>query len=433
MRLPIVLVIAAVLAFPAAALAADPLRGQQWNLDMVEADAAHATAAGHGAVVAVIDTGVHEAHPDLQGRLLPGYDWVQGDAAPQDENGHGTHIAGIVAANTGNGEGVESVAPGASVLPLRVLDEEGGGFTEDAARAIDYAIAHGADVINLSLSGDPPLVGDLLDPTFAEAIDRALDAGIVVVAVAGNTGLPLCENPVSQGRVLCVGAVDRRRMRSSYSGFGFGLALVAPGGSGAPTDGENVLSTYLAPLYEEVAGTSQASPHVAAVAALLVSKGITGQAAVRRILATATDVGAEGPDFVYGAGIVNARRAVEGLPPDGAAPPAPSGNPVEPPAGSAARVSIPRVQSLRTVLRRGILVRCQAAGAGPCTATATLRGRRVARGSTTLTAGRTRAFRARVTRTGRRLLGRAGRPARVRITVALPGAAVQRRTVTLRR
>jgi serine protease len=435
MRLRAALAIAAVLAFPAGAAAADPLRGSQWNLDMVEADAAHAIATGQGAVVAVIDTGVHQAHPDLQGRLLPGYDFVDGDAVPQDENGHGTHIAGIVAANTGNGEGVESVAPGASVLPLRVLDEAGEGFIEDAAKAIDYAIAHDADVINLSLSTSPPIVGDLLDTTFAEAIDRALDAGIVVVAVAGNTALPLCENPVSQGRVLCVGAVDRRRQRSAYSSFGFGLALVAPGGSGAPADGENVLSTYTAPLYEEVAGTSQASPHVAGVAALLVSKGITGQAATRLILASATDVGPDGPDLAYGAGIVNARRAVDGLPPDGApAPPGPSGTPVDPPAaGSAVRVSIPRVQRLRTVLRRGILVRCRAAGAGRCTATATLRGRRIARGSATLTAGRTRSFRARLTRAGRRTLARAGRRTRVRVEVTLPGAAPQRRTVTLTR
>ena len=433
MRRWIAIAIAALLAWPAAALAADPLRGQQWNLDMVEADAAHATATGRGAVVAVIDTGVNQSHPDLQGRLLPGYDFVQNDSTPQDGDGHGTHITGIVAANTGNGEGVESVAPGASVLPIRALDDNGEGFTDHVIAGIDYAVAQGADVINLSLSSTVPILGDVLDPGFAQAIDRALDRGIVVVAVAGNNALPLCENPVAEGRVLCVGAVDRRRMRSAYSSFGLGLAIVAPGGSAAPAGGENVLSTYTAPLYEEVAGTSQASPHVSGVAALLVSKGITGQAAVRRILATATDVGSPGPDFVYGAGIVNARRAVDGLPPDEQSQPpsgAPAGEP--PPAGAAARVSVPRVQRLRTVLRRGILVRCRASGAGRCTATGTLRGRRVARGSERLTAGRTRSFRARVTATGRRTLARAGRRTRVRVTVTLPGVEPQRRTVTLR-
>lgn len=424
----------ALCALPTAAVAADPLRPQQWNLDMVEADAAHATATGRGVVVAVIDSGVNAAHPDLQGRLLPGRDFVDRDDIPQDGDGHGTHIAGIVAANTGNGEGIESIAPGASILPIRVLDDNGDGFTEDVVAGIDYAIAQRADVINLSLSSTVPVLGDLLDPTFAQAIDRALDAGIVVVAVAGNNALPVCENPVAEGRVLCVGAVDRRRTRSAYSSFGLGLALVAPGGSAAPAGGENILSTYTTPFYEEVAGTSQASPHVAAVAALLISKGIRGQAAVRRILATATDIGSPGPDFVYGAGIVNARRAVEGLPPDDPGQP-PSGSPGAgpPPAGAAARVSVPRVQRLRTVLRRGILVRCRAAGAGRCSATGTLRGRRVARGSARLAAGRTRSFRARPTAAGRRALARARRGTRVRVTVTLPGAGTQRRTVTLTR
>lgn len=421
----------ALLALPGQAHGADPMRAQQWNLDIVEADAAHAISTGRGAVVAVIDSGVNAAHPDLAGRLLPGRDFVDGDGTPQDGDGHGTHIAGIVAANTGNGEGVESVAPGAHVLPLRVLDDDGEGFTDDVVAAIDYAVAQGAHVINLSLSSSVPLLGDLLDPTFARAIDRALDRGVIVVAVAGNNGLPLCENPSGQGRLLCVGAVDRRRQRSAYSSFGLGLGLVAPGGSAAPVSGENVLSTYTSPLYEEVAGTSQASPHVAGVAALLVSKGIHGQAAVRRILATASDVGQPGPDPVYGAGIVNARRAVDGLPRDAGEPrPGPDDSPAVPQSpGSAARITIPRRQRLSVVRRRGILVRCRAAGAGRCSVTATRRGRRVARGSRRVRTGRTVSFRVRIARSSRRVLRRG---TRLRLTVRVPGTDPVRRTVTLR-
>ena len=426
---PRLLALAAVIALvlPANALAADPLRDRQWNLDLVEADAAHATATGSGAIVAVIDTGVLLTHPDLEGRLLPGHDYVDDDAVPQDMNGHGTHIAGIIAANAGNGVGVESVAPAAQVIPIRALDAAGEGFTEDVAAGIDFAIAQGADVINLSLAGDVPLLSDIGDDQFDAALDRALDRGIVVVAVAGNSGIPICENPTAEGRLLCVGAVDRRHQRTAYSSFGLGLGLMGPGGSAAPVPGENVLSTYTTPSYEEVAGTSQAVPHVSGVAALLVSKGVRGQDAVRRILATASDAGTPGPDPFYGAGIVNARRAVAGLPGDPA-----GGNPTSPAApGAAARVSVPRVQRIATVLRRGILVRCRAAGAGRCTATGRAGGRRVARGSRRLEPGRTVAVRARITRNGRRLLARARR-ARVRLTVTLPGAAPQLRTVTLR-
>src|SRR4051794_41295580 len=115
------------LAIPATASAADPLRAQQWGLDMIQADAAHSTSTGSGVVVAVIDTGVLASHEDLAGRLLPGHDFVQNDDTPQDENGHGTHVTGIVAADAGNGKGIEGVAPGAQVMPIRVLDKNGEG------------------------------------------------------------------------------------------------------------------------------------------------------------------------------------------------------------------------------------------------------------------------------------------------------------------
>src|SRR5215203_5401720 len=106
---------------PAAHAAGDPLRASQWNLDTINADAAHGITRGDGAVVAVIDTGVEAGHEDLQGRLLGGHDFVDNDDISQDGNGHGTHVTGIVAANGGNGVGIDSVAPGARVLPVRVL------------------------------------------------------------------------------------------------------------------------------------------------------------------------------------------------------------------------------------------------------------------------------------------------------------------------
>src|ERR687896_1308364 len=139
-------------ALPGVALAAaDPLRGRQWGLDMIESDPAHGVTRGAGAAVAVIDSGVRANHPDLGGRLLPGRDFVENDDTPQDGDGHGTHVTGIVAANDDNGVGVSSVAPAAIVLPVRVLDDDGAGSVSDVAEGIDYATASGADVINLSL------------------------------------------------------------------------------------------------------------------------------------------------------------------------------------------------------------------------------------------------------------------------------------------
>ena len=280
---------------------------------MIHADEAHAVTTGAGAVVAVVDTGIDAAHADLQGRVLPGHDFVTGDATPQDGNGHGTHVRGIIAADAGNGIGVDSVAPGAKILPVRVLDDSGAGLEHQCAAG--HRLGHGQrrERDQPQPGGAIPLGGLGGESDIDAAIARALDRGVVVVVAAGNDALPLCENNSVQGRVLCVGAVDKRGNRSFYSSFGQGLGLVAPGGSDLPGTDEDVLSTWNDGQYMELAGTSQATPHVSGVAALLVSLGVRGQAAVQRILATATDAGPPGPDLQFGAGIVNAAAAVAGL------------------------------------------------------------------------------------------------------------------------
>jgi subtilisin family serine protease len=427
MRRLVLLAVAGLLAAaPAAQAAPDPLRPQQWGLDMIEADPAHQVATGSGAVVAVIDSGVQADHPDLAGRLLPGYDFVDNDGTPQDGNGHGTHVTGIVAADAGNGIGIEGVAPGAMVLPVRVLGNDGSGSTAAVAQGIDYAVAHHADVINLSLGSDVPLVGGN-PPEFDQAIGRALDAGIVVVAAAGNSGLPACDQPSGQGRLLCVGAVDRNGNRAYYSNFGQGLGITAPGGAGVPFD-HDILSTYPPGTYAELAGTSQATPHVAAVAALLAGLGVHGQAAVQRILATARDVGAPGPDSTYGAGIVDARTAVAGLRAGGGGGPADAGGPSG--ARSSVRVRIASVQRIADVLRHGLRVTCTAAGRGRCRVRVRLGRQVAAAASRALLPGRPAVVVARLNRTARRALLRARR-ARLRVRVTLPGAPAVDRTVTL--
>lgn len=422
MRIRAVLAAAAVVAVaapPAASAAPDPLRGEQWNLDMVESDAAHATATGTGAVVAVIDSGVHAAHPDLAARLLPGRDFVQDDDTPQDADGHGTHVTGVVVANKENGAGISSVAPGATVLPLRVLDDDGAGSTEDVAAAIDYAVARGAHVINLSLGSEVPLVGAGGDEAFNAALVRAAAANVTIVAAAGNNAVPICEQPSAAVRLLCVGAVDRCGGRSFYSSAAGPRGVMAPGGSGLPVTGEDVLSTWNDGKYLEVAGTSQAAPHVSGAAALLVSLGLRGSAVADRILATATDAGASGPDDMYGAGILNARAAVAGLKPPGG--------------GTAGKASVASRHRIKTVLKKGIRVSCRAATAGRCTARIVSGGATLAHGSAKAKAGQTVTLTARVTKAGRQRLSKAKKNVSARAEMAIPGAPTRTKSLKLLR
>jgi subtilisin family serine protease len=415
---PIVLAVLFVLLAPVAALAAnDPRRAEQWNLDLIESDAAHATATGTGAVVAVVDSGAAAGHPDLAGQVLQGHDFVQDDDTPQDGNGHGSHVSGIAIAATGNGVGISSVAPGARLLPVRVLDDAGSGTAEDVAAGIDWARTHGADVINLSLGSEIPIIGAMGGDEIDAAIRRAIAAGLVVVAAAGNNGVPVCEQPAASEGLLCVGAVDRRSQRSFFSSFGQGLGVVAPGGSGLPAAGENILSTVPPNGYEEIAGTSQAAPHVSGVAALLVGKGLTGQAAVKRILDTATDLGPAGDDAQYGHGLVNARAAVAGL---GSGSGGSGGGPSGGAGGGSDLRPFVRVKRRQAALRRGVRVRLRAAQAGKVRIRVRSHGRTIARKVRTVPANRARTVVARLNKRGRRMARRPG-ALRAKVRVRLPG------------
>jgi subtilisin family serine protease len=415
---PLVLALLALLLAPAAALAAnDPRRGEQWNLDLVESDAAHATSTGTGAVIAVVDTGVAAGHPDLAGQILPGHDFVQDDGTPQDGNGHGSHVSGIALAATGNGVGISSVAPGARLLPVRVLGDDGSGTSEDVAAGIDWARTNGAHIINLSLGSEIPIVGAAGGDEIDAAIRRALAAGIIVGAAAGNNGVPVCEQPAATEGLLCVGAVDKRKMRSFFSSFGQGLGVVAPGGSGAPLTGEGILSTVPPDGYEEIAGTSQAAPHVSGVAALLVSKGVRGQAAVKRILATATDLGPAGDDAQYGHGLVNARAAVAGL---GSGSGGTGGGPSGGSGGGTGLRPFVKVKRRQHSLRRGVRVRLRAGNAGRVRIRVRSHGRTIARKLRTVPAGRMRLVVAKLNKRGRRMARRPG-VLRAKVRVRLPG------------
>ena len=314
---------------PAVAAAADndPYYPLQWGLVRIGGPTAWAVTRGAGQIVAVIDTGVDSAHPDLQGQLVPGYDFVDNDAQPFDENGHGTLIAGIIAALTGNSVGIASVAPRARIMPVRVLGSDGSGSSTAVSAGITWAVKHGATVVNLSLAqetgaNNAPL---LRSPAVDAAIKAAAKAGAVVVVAAGNSstgGSSQTAYDATTPGVIVVGASVKDGRPAAYSDHGAGLDLLAPGGGSSTdptangcTQDQSIVSTWWNPntkrsSYGGGCGTSMSVAFVSGVAALLGARGYDNAASVARIEQTADDFGVKGRDDISGYGILNAARAL---------------------------------------------------------------------------------------------------------------------------
>jgi serine protease len=294
---------------------------------------------GAGVVVAVVDTGVayadqapYQRSPDLGAtRFVPGYDFVDDDPYPFDAKGHGTHVASTIAEQTNNGFGLTGLAYGVRIMPVRVLDEHGDGYPIQIARGIRFAAGHGAKVINLSLNFDPRVEAWQV-PQVLDAIDYAYARGSVVVAASGNEGNSEVAYPARAQHVVAVGATTENGCLGNYSNFGLGIDLVAPGG-GRDADltddadceggrlgrsiyqmtfrGGNVADFGIA---EDYVGTSMATAHVSAIAALVIASGVLGphpkpNAVVRRLERTSRDLGVAGYDTRYGWGLVNAATA----------------------------------------------------------------------------------------------------------------------------
>ena len=282
-----------------ASLANDSYRGRQWALSKLDAERAWSISKGAGQKVAVVDSGVANV-TDLSGQVLSGHDFVTGTGNGQaDQNGHGTHVAGIIAAKANNRYGTAGLAPAAKILPVRVLDNKGKGYASDIARGIVWATDHGAGVINLSLGG-------AYDKSMKVAVDYAVSKHRVVVAAAGNSGNGVVSYPAGFTNVMSVAASTDTDTIAGFSSFGPHLDVAAPG--------QDILSTVPGNGFAYASGTSMASPYAAAAVALLRSAAATKQLgsidAKRALEATAVDVGAPGKDATSGAGRINPYRAL---------------------------------------------------------------------------------------------------------------------------
>lgn len=287
----------------------------QWGPSKIEADYAWNTTIGDSSVlVAVIDTGIDWNHPDLASNYVTlGYDWVNDDLNPMDDNGHGTHCAGIIGAVLDNSVGMAGLAQ-VRIMAEKGLDEVGTGWESDLANAIGHAVDQGAVILNLSWGSyeESALIHD--------AVMYAHEVGVLVVASAGNDAVSQKQYPAAFDEVVAVSATSQYDSRASWSNFGQWVEVAAPGVS--------IYSTILNGHYGYKSGTSMSAPHVAGVAALITSQfPNAGPDWVRfQLRNTTDDLGDSGFDQYYGYGRINARRALEEFPSTPPLPPTETGN-----------------------------------------------------------------------------------------------------------
>ncbi len=306
--------------FHTTATPSDPLYDRyQWNLRQIRADQAwDQTVGSSDVIIAVLDTGVDLTHPDLVGKLVPGYDFANNDNDPSDDQGHGTHVAGIAAASSNNGIGIAGVSWSARLMPIKVLNTDGSGRSSDIAEGIVWATDQGADIINLSL-------GAIQYATVvADAVRYAHERGALVIAASGNyykDGNPIVY-PAALNHVLAVAAVNDSDGHASYSSSGSYVDIAAPGGDPADTtDGDNqhwIPGTYLrarGASYAWLSGTSQAAPQVAGIAALLLAldPSLSPDQVVGLLTHSAVDVESPGWDELSGYGRIDALAAIQAL------------------------------------------------------------------------------------------------------------------------
>ncbi|MBD2613677.1 MAG: S8 family peptidase [Nostoc sp. ZfuVER08] len=283
----------------------DQYYSKQWNLHKIGIEGAWSQTKGSGVTVAVIDTGITKVRDLYETKFVKGYDFVNDREKADDDNGHGTHVAGTIAQATNNKYGVAGIAYEASLMPLKVLSAYGGGTVADIAEAIKFAADKGADVINMSLGGG----GE--SKLMKEAIEYAHRKGVVIIAAAGNESANGASYPARYPHVIGVSAIGPDGEKAPYSNFGAGVDISAPGGSEAGKILQETINEKGEGVFLGFQGTSMASPHVAGVAALIKASGIKEPDEVLKVLKQSARVIQDDGLNYYGAGQLNAEAAVK--------------------------------------------------------------------------------------------------------------------------
>ncbi|MCW8328526.1 S8 family serine peptidase [Photobacterium sp. SDRW27] len=291
----------------------------QWHFSKIEVENAWEVSDGYGVTVAVLDTGLRMGGNDGIGCVEGGTDIAYDDNDPTDGDGHGTHVSGTIAQATNNSTGVAGLAYSSCVMPVKVLDDGGSGSFADIADGIYYAVSNGAGVINMSL-GVSARSGLTNDPIMDAALDHAAANGVVVVAAAGNDSFRKnVSYPAIYPSVIAVGATDYNNALAPYSNRGKGLDIVAPGGNTAADENgdgfaDGVLQETFASDgtwgYYFFQGTSMATPHVSALAAMLLANGIEPEDVKEAMTSTAQDLGNPGYDNSFGHGLIQPSQAL---------------------------------------------------------------------------------------------------------------------------
>lgn len=271
----------------------------QWNLPSIETEKGWNVSKGDDQVIiAVLDTGVQNNHPDLKGKIITGVNLINEEAEPDDDVGHGTHVSGIIGATVNNGEGVAGLSWYNKIMPIKVLDSSGAGSTYAVAQGIIWAVDHGAKVINMSL-------GNYAEAEFLhDAIKYAYDRDVVMIAASGNDNTDRPGYPAAYPEVFAVAATNSNKEKASFSNYGDYIDVAAPG--------DSIASTYPGSQYAALSGTSMASPHVAALAGLIrsVNPELSNVEVMEIMRKSANDLGTAGKDNYFGYGEIDVDKAL---------------------------------------------------------------------------------------------------------------------------